>query len=146
VNAVDRFGRAQLVLAASAVAFALAAFVVGAPKGGVLLFSNSDDNFLGHLLQLNSRGAVVYLLAGLLAAAGVLARQRLVVLAAAAVWALLAVQVLIWFPTWTSSANPLGTNRGSNLAFCLMLAVGLVALDWGRERLDGSSGEGGGRR
>jgi hypothetical protein len=89
---------------------------------------------------------VVYLLAGLLAAAGVLARQRLVVLAAAAVWALLAVQVLIWFPTWTSSANPLGTNRGSNLAFCLMLAVGLVALDWGRERLDGSSGEGGGRR
>ena len=136
---IDRFGRFQLALVAAALVGALAAFVVEAPKSGVLLLSGSDDNPLGHVLQLNSRGAAVYLVAALLAAAGVILGQRSVVLAAAALWAALAVQVLIWFPTWTAAANPLGTNRGSNIAFCSLMALGLWAADWGRRQLAASA-------
>ena len=118
--------RAQAVVAIVALIAGLFTLVASlslpftAARGGALGGTGITFNLLG---------AALVSVFGLAALAGALLRRRILVLAAAAGFALIAVQVLLQFGR---STNLLGT-RGSSLSFALGAAVGLGALAlWAR--------------
>lgn len=118
--------RAQAVVAIVALIAGLFTLVASlslpftAARGGALGGTGITFNLLG---------AALVSVFGLAALAGALLRRRVLVLAAAAGFALIAVQVLVQFGR---STNLLGT-RGSSLSFAMGAAVGLGALAlWAR--------------
>ncbi|HZJ51869.1 MAG TPA: hypothetical protein VFF07_13750 [Actinomycetota bacterium] len=123
---MDVMRRAQAAVAIVALIAGVVSLIVSlglpltAPRGGALGGTGITFNLLG--------AALVSVL-GLIALAGALLRRRPLVLAAAAGFALIAVQVLLQFGR---STNLLGT-RGSSLSFALGAAAGLGALAlWAR--------------
>src|SRR5680860_825696 len=124
---MDVMRRAQAAVAIVALIAGVVSLIVSlglpltAPRGGALGGTGITFNLLG--------AALVSVL-GLIALAGALLRRRPLVLAAAAAgFALIAVQVLLQFGR---STNLLGT-RGSSLSFALGAAAGLGALAlWAR--------------
>ena len=118
MGALRRAQAAVAIVALIAGLFALVASL-GLP------FTTARDGALGGTgITFNLLGAALVSVFGLAALAGALLRRRILVLAAAAGFALIAVQVLLQFGR---STNLLGT-RGSSLSFALGAAAGLGAL------------------
>lgn len=123
---MEAFRRAQAVVAIVALIAGVVTLIASlglpltAPRGGALGGTGITFNLLG--------AALVSVL-GLFALAGAVLGRRSFVLAAAAGFALIAMQVLLQFGR---STNLLGT-RGSSLSFALGAAAGLGALTlWAR--------------
>jgi hypothetical protein len=123
--------RAVLAMCAGTAALAVGGFVVArhrdfASESGALVFGGTDDSPFGGLLALNQLGAVVYLALAVLTAGLAWTGRRAALLAVSGVWAVLALSVpIIWRD---GEGGPLGASRGSNLALCLAMALGLAAV------------------
>jgi hypothetical protein len=78
------------------------------------------------LLTVNPLGALLTLVAGLVALVGAVARRWAAVVAAAGALGLMSAQVIV---QWGGSPNWLG-SRGTNLSFWLAAAVALASLSW----------------
>jgi hypothetical protein len=115
--------RAELILSGTAV-------VVGA--GGLLVARDVSftaargEILLGLGVSFNPLGALVTIVLAVLALAGAVAGNRVLVLAAAGGFGLATLQVILQFGR---ADNWLG-SRGSNLSFSLALAIGLASLVW----------------
>jgi hypothetical protein len=115
--------RAELILSGTAV-------VVGA--GGLLVARDVSftaargEILLGLGVSFNPLGALVTIVLAVLALAGAVAGNRVLVLAAAGGFGLATLQVILQFGR---ADNWLG-SRGSNLSFWLALAIGLASLVW----------------
>lgn len=123
---MDAMRRAQAIVAIVALVAGVVTLIASlglpltAPRGSALGGTGITFNLLG---------AALVSVVGLIALAGALLRRPSLVLAAAAGFALITVQVLLQFGR---STNWLGT-RGSSLSFALGAAAGLGALAlWGR--------------
>ena len=131
----SRVRRAELVLAALAVALGVVALIKARDRGftdanppaadpGAMLFGTDDDLPWGKLLQFNPLGALVTLILGVLALVGSWLRTRWLVLLAAVGFGGCAIQVIAQFGR---SSNALG-GRGGNLGAFIAFAVGLAVL------------------
>jgi hypothetical protein len=126
-----RSTRAVLVMCLGTAVLAVGGFVVGrhrdfGSESGALVFGATDDSPFGGLLALNQLGALVYLALAAVTAALAWTGRRVALFAVAGVWAVLALSVpIIWRD---GQGGPLGASRGSNLALCLAMAVGLAAV------------------
>jgi hypothetical protein len=123
--------RAVWWMCAGAAALALGGLLLGrhrdfGSESGALVFGGTDDSPFGGLLALNQLGALVYLALIVATAAVAWLGQRKIIIGVAGVWALLALSVpAIWR---NGDGGPLGASRGSNLALCLAMALGLAAI------------------
>lgn len=121
--------RAELVLAGLGLIVGVSGLVVARNVGftsadGAILFERGDDVIWAKLLQFSPLGAIVTVALASVALLGAWIRQRALVLAAAAGYAICSLQVIVQFGR---SDNVLGV-RGGNLALFLALTVGLAAL------------------
>jgi hypothetical protein len=123
---MDAVQRAQAAVAIAALIGGVLTLIVSLGDPLTAPFGSALD---GTGITFNLLGAVLVSVLALVALAGALLRRRSFVIAAAAGFALIAMQVLLQFGRNT---NLLGT-RGSSLSFALGAAAGLGALAfWAR--------------
>lgn len=121
--------RGELIISAIALVVGLGGLIVARDTS---FTATRGETLLGLGVSFNILGALITIVLAALSVAGAVLANRVLVMVAAVGFGVASLQVLVQF----GRADNLFGSRGSNLSFCLALAVGLGALIWLQQRED----------